>query len=51
MLGRRGIINIEGRASSAGGITIKGVLILGGYLGNKYAQETPLTLSIGKFML
>ncbi|RQD75263.1 MAG: ATP-dependent protease [Candidatus Syntrophonatronum acetioxidans] len=44
-LGKRGIINIEREAKMSGKIHNKGVLILGGYLAAKYAQEIPLTLS------
>ncbi len=44
-LGKRGIMNIEREAKLSGKIHNKGVLILGGYLAGKYAQEIPLTLS------
>jgi len=44
-LGKRGIMNIEREAKLSGKIHNKGVLILGGYLAEKYAQEIPLTLS------
>jgi lon-related putative ATP-dependent protease len=44
-LGRRGVINIEREAQLSGRIHDKGVLILSGYLGAKYAQEKPLSLS------
>lgn len=44
-LGRAGIINIEREAKLSGRIHDKGVLILQGYLGGKYAQEQPLSLS------
>ncbi len=44
-LGRRGIINIERESQLSGRIHDKGVLILSGYLGWKYAQEKPLSLS------
>lgn len=46
-LGRRGIINIERESKMSGRIHDKGVLILSGYLGQKYARETPLTLTAG----
>lgn len=44
-LGRRGIVNIERESKMSGRIHDKGVLIISGYLGHKYAQEIPLTLS------
>jgi lon-related putative ATP-dependent protease len=44
-LGRRGIVNIERESKMSGRIHDKGVLIISGYLGQKYAQNTPLTLS------
>ena len=44
-LGRSGVINIERESQLSGRIHDKGVLILGGYLGWKYAQEQPLSLS------
>ncbi len=44
-LGRRGIVNIERESKMSGRIHDKGVLILSGYLGQKYARETPLTLT------
>ena len=44
-LGRSGVINIERESQLSGRIHDKGVLILGGYLGWKYAQEHPLSLS------
>lgn len=44
-LGRGGIIDIEREARMGGRIHSKGVLILSGYLGGRYAQEVPLTLS------
>jgi len=44
-LGRSGVINIEREAQLSGRIHDKGVLILNGYLGWKYAQEHPLSLS------
>ncbi len=45
-LGRGGIINIEREAKLSGKTHDKGVLILSGYLGSKYAQDRPLSLSI-----
>ena len=44
-MGRGGIINIERESKMSGKSHDKGVLILGGYLGGKYAQQTPLSLS------
>ncbi len=44
-LGRGGIINIERESQLSGRIHDKGVLILSGYLGWKYAQDHPLSLS------
>ena len=43
--GRRGVINIEREAQLSGRIHDKGVLILSGYLGWKFAQDKPLYLS------
>jgi lon-related putative ATP-dependent protease len=43
--GRAGIINIEREARTSGSIHDKGVMILTGYLGYKYAQDKPLALS------
>jgi predicted ATP-dependent protease len=43
--GRRGVINIERETQLSGRIHDKGVLILSGYLGWKYAQDKPLSLS------
>jgi lon-related putative ATP-dependent protease len=44
-LGREGLLDIEREAKTGGPIHTKGVLILGGYLANKYAQNKPLSLS------
>lgn len=44
-LGRGGVINIEREAQLSGRTHDKGILILGGYMGWKYAQENPLSLS------
>ncbi|MFC1911883.1 AAA family ATPase [Chloroflexota bacterium] len=44
-LGRGGVINIEREAQLSGRIHDKGVLILSGYMGWKYAQDSPLSLS------
>ncbi len=43
--GKAGIINIEREAKTSGKIHDKGVMIISGYLGQKYAQEKPLALS------
>ncbi len=43
--GRRGVINIERESQLSGPIHNKGVLILSGYLGWKYAQDKPLSLT------
>jgi predicted ATP-dependent protease len=44
-IGRGGIINIERESKLSGKTHDKGVLILGGFLGGKYAQRHPLSLS------
>jgi predicted ATP-dependent protease len=44
-MGRSGVINIERESQLSGRIHDKGVLILNGYLGWKYAQQRPLSLS------
>jgi len=44
-LGREGIIDIERKAKMGGPIHTKGVLILSGYLNEKYARDKPLSLS------
>ena len=44
-MGRAGIINIEREADMSGNTHNKGVLILGGYLRKRYAQDKPLTMS------
>ncbi len=44
-MGRAGIINIEREADMSGNTHNKGVLILSGYLREKYAQDKPLTIS------
>jgi lon-related putative ATP-dependent protease len=43
--GRAGVINIEREARMSGRIHDKGVLILAGFLGGRYAQDKPLSLS------
>lgn len=44
-MGRAGVINIEREADLSGPTHNKGVLILGGYLRGKYAQDKPLSMS------
>ncbi|KAF1085331.1 Lon protease [Sporotomaculum syntrophicum] len=44
-LGREGVINIERETRMSGASHSKGVLILSSYLGHKYAQNTPLSVT------
>ncbi|HZD43614.1 MAG TPA: Lon-insertion domain-containing protein, partial [Methanomicrobiales archaeon] len=44
-VGRDGIVDIEREAELSGPIHTKGVLILAGYLNNKYATDKPISLS------
>jgi lon-related putative ATP-dependent protease len=44
-LGKEGVVDIEREAKMGGPIHTKGVLILSGYLNEKYAKEKPLSLS------
>jgi len=44
-IGREGLIDIEREVKLGGPIHSKGVMILGGYLAQKYSQDKPLTLS------
>jgi predicted ATP-dependent protease len=44
-LGRAGMVNIEREVKLSGPIHDKGVLILTGYLGGKFARERPLSFS------
>lgn len=44
-LGRGGIVDIEREAKTGGRIHSKGMLILSGYLGGRYAGQTPLSVS------
>ncbi len=44
-IGKSGVVNIEREVELSGPIHSKGVLILSSYLGYKYAQDHPLTLS------
>jgi predicted ATP-dependent protease len=44
-LGREGVVNIERESKLSGNLHTKGVMILSGYLKEKYAQDKPLSLS------
>jgi lon-related putative ATP-dependent protease len=44
-MGTEGIVNIEREVKMTGPIHNKGLLILGSYLGNKYAQDMPLSVT------
>jgi lon-related putative ATP-dependent protease len=44
-LGKEGVVDIEREAKMGGPIHTKGVLILSGYLNEKYAKDMPLSLS------
>jgi predicted ATP-dependent protease len=44
-IGKAGVVDIEREVELSGPIHSKGVLILASYLGHKYAQDQPLTLS------
>ncbi|MHA6261397.1 AAA family ATPase [Sporosarcina sp. CAU 1771] len=44
-MGRKGFVNIERESQLSGSSHNKGVYILGGYLGQKFAQEYPLVLT------
>jgi lon-related putative ATP-dependent protease len=44
-VGKDGIINIEREVEQSGNIYDKGILILNGYLGEKYAKNIPLSLT------
>jgi lon-related putative ATP-dependent protease len=44
-LGREGIIDIERQARLGGQLHTKGVLIISGYLENKYARDKPLSVA------
>jgi lon-related putative ATP-dependent protease len=44
-MGQAGIVNIERESRLSGSIHDKGLLILAGYLRNRYGQDKPLTLS------
>ena len=44
-LGKSGVVNIERETKMSGSSHSKGVMIMSGYLGEKYAQRNPLTLT------
>jgi predicted ATP-dependent protease len=44
-MGKSGVVDIERESKMSGKVYDKGVLILSGYLGNKYAQERPLSVA------
>lgn len=44
-VGKSGIVNIEREARTSGKIHDKGVMIISGYLGEKYAHDKPLALN------
>jgi predicted ATP-dependent protease len=44
-LGRGGVVNIEREAKLSGPVHDKGVLILGGFFGERYGRDKPLVLS------
>jgi len=44
--GKSGIINIERESKLSGRLHDKGIYIIDGYLGHKYAQDAPLSLNI-----
>ena len=44
-LGREGVVDIERKVRMGGPIHSKGVMILAGFLGQRYAQDKPLSLS------
>jgi lon-related putative ATP-dependent protease len=44
-IGKSGVVDVERESKMSGKIYDKGVLILSGYLGAKYAQERPLSLA------
>jgi lon-related putative ATP-dependent protease len=45
-LGRPGVVNIEREVKLSGPLHDKGVLILSGYLGEKYASDQPLSCAV-----
>jgi lon-related putative ATP-dependent protease len=45
-IGKSGVVNIERETKSSGASHTKGILILSGYLGEKYAQGFPLAVTV-----
>ncbi len=43
--GKKGIVNIEREVNMSGNIHDKGMMILSGYLGERFAQENPISLT------
>jgi len=44
-MGKKGFVDIERQVKMGGNIHSKGVMILSGYFGEKFAQDTPLSLN------
>lgn len=44
-MGHKGVVNIEREAAMSGSLHDKGVMILEGYLSEKFAQDTPLSIT------
>jgi len=44
-MGKNGVVDIERQVKMGGNIHSKGVMILSGYLGEKFAQDVPLSLN------
>ncbi|MGB2601136.1 MAG: ATP-binding protein, partial [Candidatus Omnitrophota bacterium] len=44
-MGKKGVVDIERQVKMGGNIHSKGVMILNGYFGEKFAQDRPLSLS------
>lgn len=44
-MGKEGVVNIEREAKLSGPIYDKGLMILSGFIGDRYAQDKPLTLA------
>ena len=44
-MGAKGVVNIEKEVQMSGNIHSKGIGIITGYLGEKYAQDFPLTMT------
>ncbi|MCH7905981.1 MAG: AAA family ATPase [Chloroflexi bacterium] len=45
-MGQQGVVNIEREANMSGSAHDKGVLILSGFLGSKFAQDFPLSVAV-----